>query len=343
MTNLRDLAKTQNVFIYLYTKSSEKKNDFFNNYVSNNEDSNTFIVSYNCAGNASIMTSLRSEIPFITKIFPVSRFDFALRQKIKETSDINEFLESSMRQQTNDIFGNFQTQLDLPNQGGTAFHLRANKNSKILELYNEISKLYFFDLYHIHFSYSINKKSLNPTLTVYYSKSCVRVFKVTENTLAKTIYSNRYSHYHYFEKDEFLSIVNHSSAIAFLIPRDSLTDDDIDKISIASQLTCGKMITGWTNKRATGLGQALRANSNTSEEIAIVNRNTDCLFHISLGHTESNLIYYINDALVNTHCWRYPENSTKVVEVHYRKAAILCCLITTLSFAYLIYSTAKSV
>lgn len=336
---LHSKAKEMNVFMYLYSQKAELNSEIFEEVINTNKYDDIYVARLDCSQNNDICQSHSDKLPLLTKIFPDKRFDFRIQSQIQSQQAIKDFITENLHDNSSHIGGNFNSIRSNPVNGGTAFHLRASASSDILKLYRKISKLYNNQLYHITFAFTVSKKKIKPTLTAYYSKFCVKVFKLNDLDLFDIIYNNRFSHFRYFERQEFLDLVNKSSGMVFLIPDNNLNDDFKTRIHEANKITCGRFVSGWTRRRETHLGRDFDAFSEERADVAIVNRETDGLFIVSMRMAMNDYIYYVKDALTNTRGWKYPKNSTKVIEIHYRKAAIVISIITAIFFAALLYSS----
>ncbi|EAY22060.1 hypothetical protein TVAG_456950 [Trichomonas vaginalis G3] len=338
---LHEKAKSLNTYIYFYSRNSDNKNEFIQNLLKS-EFENVHIATMKITNVNKIYNDLSSELPILTKVFPDRINDFKLRTTARKEDDIQQFISQTTKDISINLFGNFKSIIGLNIEGGSSFHLRANKGSPMIQLYKKISKIYYNDIYKMTFAYTENTKKSKPALTVYYSKHCVRVFKGNDMDLNEIIFQNRFSHFHHFEREEFLDVVNKTNGMVFLIPSDHLSSNEIYKMEQSSKLMCGKFVMGWSRRDVTQLGHDFRVHNDQNSEVAIVNRETDCLFIVNMNAEMHNFKYYVKDALTNTNCWRYPEDSTKVVKIHYRKTAILLSILTSIIFAVFAYSTTRS-
>ncbi|EAX96110.1 hypothetical protein TVAG_015020 [Trichomonas vaginalis G3] len=285
---------------------------------------------------------ISKKLPVWINLSPGLNFNDSMKYVVESYANLTDIFEKPPENNTVNINNDYHLIRNLPINGGTTFHLRASNYSGNLDTYSQISQMYNPKIFKINFTYSLTSKKTTPTLTAYYSKYCVRVFKGKEMNLFDIIFKNRFSNFHKFTQDEFLNITNHSNGMILLTPNSVLSKMEIERLNLANKITCGRFVSGWINRKECDLGSILGAGSYTRSEIVIINRDIDRKFIINTRMALNDFKYYVNDALTNIRGMKYPENSQKRVEVHYRKSSIILSLITSVIFAIFIYKTAKT-
>ena len=349
--NLRDLdAKNNVVLLLLYNNQNRNSKEIFNDYIQKlfqNSNQNGYIFrSVNCDEYPGFCRRYSYDYPSVIQYFDMKNAFCPFHYHVSNNE--NEWKSFLVDIKKPKAIGYSTEQFSTDTEtlsGGSTFHLFVkNGDDPILERYKALANVYY--AFKCHFYYTISPKVNSPSLSVFRSKSCMNIVKgaALKTNLVEIIDSNKFSHFHKFEDDEFDDIVdiNNKSVLVFLSSTPSIEKNDIQGLLSLSNAICSVYQMGWTYRHNTKIGEKLRSH-NSYQEVIIVNRVTDCLFLMPWSYGTSVLLRYTRSSFTATECWRYPEDSTKEVTFSYKRLLILLCIMITFLYFSIIYIIKKPI